>query len=190
MLRKVSTLLCGTLFFLCLIAEKSFAQQDLAPEKKALIKELLIVTDAEKNTSKVVDSMLTAMEEQYPLIIKQIEQSLGTGLTPAQRDKIRAEVPDFTTFSQTFRQRIQQRINFGEFVEQISYPLYNKHFTETELKDLITFYKSSTGKKTLSVMPELLRDSVQKSGEILIPKLNILIQEIIEEEIKKMKNKK
>jgi uncharacterized protein len=190
MRRKVSLLLCGTIFFICLLAEKSFAQQDISPEKKALIKELLIATEAEKNTSRVMDSMLSTLETQYPLIIKQIEESLSAGLTPAQRGKIKAEVPDFTAFSRTFRQRIQQRINFGEFIEQISYPLYDKHFTEAELKDLITFYKSPTGKKTLSVMPELLSDSVQKSGEILIPKLSILVQEIIEEEVTRMKNKK
>jgi uncharacterized protein len=189
MLPKAGTLVCLTLISFCLMAQNSFAQQDISAEKKALIQELLLVTEAEKTTSSVVDTMLTAMEKQYPLIVQEMTESI-TGLTPAQRQKISAEAKDYAWFSRTFRERIQQRINFKEFVEKISGPLYDKYFTEDELKDLIIFYKSSTGKKTLSVMPALLADSVQKSGAILIPVLTGVTQEIIEEEKTRLKTRK
>ena len=41
--------------------------------------------------------------------------------------------------------------------------LYEKHFTETEIDELIAFYRSPTGKKTIEVMPALLQEVVAVS---------------------------
>jgi uncharacterized protein len=189
MLKKALIVVCLVLIPFCLMTKKAVAQQEISAEKKALIQELLLVTEAEKTSSRVVDTMLTALEEQYPLIMQDVTGSIS-GLTPAQRQKMTAEAKDFAWFSRTFRERLQQRINFKEFVEKMSYPLYDKYFTESELKDLISFYKSTTGKKTLSVMPALLNDSIQKSGEVLTPILTGLVHEMIEEEKARLKTKK
>jgi uncharacterized protein len=189
MLKKASAILCFGLCFFWLLAANASAQQPIAAEKKALIEELLLITDTEKMTASVVDTMLTAMDKQYPLIVQEMTNELPE-LTPAQKQKLNAEVRNFAWFAQTFRERIQQRVNFKEVVEKISFPLYDKYFNEAELKDLIAFYKSSTGKKTLSVMPSLLNDSMQKSGELLVPVLTNLVQEILQEEKARLKTKK
>ncbi len=189
MLKKASVVLCVILYSICLLAGSAAAQQSISSEKKALIHELLLITDAEKMTGSVIDTMLAAMDKMYPLMIEEMMESMPE-LTPAQKKKIQAEVRDYSWFSQTFRERLPQRINFKELNEKISYPLYDKYFTENELKDLIAFYKSSTGKKTLSVMPSLFNDSLQKSSAMLTPILTELIQEIIDEEKTRLKSKK
>jgi uncharacterized protein len=189
MLKKAQAVLCCALLSISLLAGKAFAQQPNSDEKKALIQELLLVTDAGKMASSMVDSTLTALDKQYPLMIKEMMDEMPE-LTPAQKKKLNAEVRGFAWFSQTFRERMQKRINFKELIEKISYPLYDKYFTESELKDLIAFYKSSTGQKTLMVMPSLFADSMQKSGEILTPVFTEMIQEILEEEKARLKRKK
>jgi uncharacterized protein len=189
MLKKAQAILCCALLSMSLLAGKAFAQQPISAEKKALIEELLLATEAEKMTGSVIDTMLNSLEKQYPVIIQEMTEDTP-GLTPAQKKKLNAQSRGFAWFSKTFRERLPQRVNFKELIEKISYPLYDKYFTENDLKDLIAFYKSPTGKKTLSVLPALLNDSMQKSGELLIPVLTNLAQEIIEEERARLKTSK
>lgn len=69
-------------------------------------------------------------------------------------------------------------------MEQIYYPLYDKYFTEAELKDLIAFYKSPTGRKLLHATPQLTQAAMLKSNELLMPKIMVLLNELREEEKK------
>ena len=39
-------------------------------------------------------------------------------------------------------------------------PIYQKYYTEEDVRQLINFYRSSVGRKTVQVQPELLRDSL------------------------------
>jgi len=68
-------------------------------------------------------------------------------------------------------------------IEQVSYPVYDKYFTEAELRDIIGFYKSSTGKKAIAMMPQILDDSMRLTNEILLPKMSSIMGEIIAEEL-------
>jgi hypothetical protein len=48
-------------------------------------------------------------------------------------------------------------------------PLYDKHFTHEEVKDLITFFESSTGKKMLEKTPELTAELSQRMADHYLP---------------------
>lgn len=58
--------------------------------------------------------------------------------------------------------------------------IYDKHFSAKEIRDIIAFYKTETGKKTLHLMPRLLRDLAIGNMKILramMPKLNLRIRQ-------------
>ncbi|SEP60484.1 DUF2059 domain-containing protein [Flavobacterium urocaniciphilum] len=60
-------------------------------------------------------------------------------------------------------------------------PIYDKHFTESEIDDLIKFYNTPVGKKMISKLPEIMQESMevgQRWGE-----------EIGEKALKKLKEK-
>jgi uncharacterized protein len=49
-------------------------------------------------------------------------------------------------------------------------PIYNKYFTQKEIKQLIDFYQSPVGKKFVKVQPEIMKESMeagQKWGQAL-----------------------
>ncbi len=48
----------------------------------------------------------------------------------------------------------------GGFVDLIV-PIYAKHFTNNELDELIAFYGSPVGRKTVRVMPQITREAIQ-----------------------------
>jgi hypothetical protein len=82
-----------------------------------------------------------------------------------------------------YRDRVVKKIDVNQLIEQVSYPIYDKYFTESELRDIIAFYKSSTGKKAISLMPQIFNDSFQRTNEILMPQMSRIMTEIITEEL-------
>jgi hypothetical protein len=70
---------------------------------------------------------------------------------------------------------------------KVSESLYDKYFSENELKDLISFYKSPTGMKAIKTLPQLAGEATAKSSELLTPRITKIVDEILEEERKKWK---
>jgi len=74
-------------------------------------------------------------------------------------------------------------------MENVYYPLYDKYFTEEDLQAMIDFYKTPTGKKTISVMPQLLQESMQRVSQIIQPEATRIFKEIFEQEIERFNSK-
>jgi uncharacterized protein len=58
-------------------------------------------------------------------------------------------------------------------------PIYDKHFTHQEIRDLISFYKTRTGQKALKVLPLIIQDSMvlgQRHSQKVMPKIVQRIQ--------------
>jgi hypothetical protein len=89
-----------------------------------------------------------------------------------------------------YRDRIAVKIDLGQLIEQVSYPIYDKYFTESELRDITSFYKSSTGKKTIAILPQIVGDSMSRTNEILLPKMTSIMTEVINEELLNLLPKK
>jgi len=158
-------------------------QGEISTEKRALIRELILITDANKLGSEFVDAMLKNVEAQYPDILSQILSKNLDFATPEAKQKFEAQAREsFDRFARKFRERYQDKINPAGVIEEISYPLYDKYFNEQELRDLIAFYRTPTGEKTLKVMPLLLQESMEMSGRLVGPKLNGLVTELLDEE--------
>ncbi len=68
----------------------------------------------------------------------------------------------------------------NEFIEMII-PIYDKHFTHEEIKQLIAFYESPIGKKMIKVQPQLMMDSMA-AGEEWGKKLIKRVKEKLHEE--------
>ncbi|HET9327740.1 MAG TPA: DUF2059 domain-containing protein [Candidatus Eisenbacteria bacterium] len=70
------------------------------------------------------------------------------------------------------------------FTSQII-PIYDKHFTHQEIKDLMTFYGSPTGKKAIAVLPQVMSESAalgQKWGESMAPEMDQRIRAALRKE--------
>jgi uncharacterized protein len=72
---------------------------------------------------------------------------------------------------QTFRQtmpnvpadfwpELQKELNPNELVERVI-PVYDKQLNGGEIKDLIKFYETTTGKKLIKVMPAITQESME-----------------------------
>jgi uncharacterized protein len=171
-------------------AAQSIKAQEPAKTKSDLVRELLAVTDFRNTALSTVDTMITELDKQYPRIFEGIIDQ-DPDLTPSQRQKIKEGFGEsMPRFSALLRKRIRQRIDLGQLMEEIALPLYAKYFSEDELRDLISFYKTPTGQKTLSVLPQLFGDSVREASQKLGPPLTNIVMEVLAEEKDRLKKNK
>ena len=61
---------------------------------------------------------------------------------------------------------IEARINIDEIVEELV-PVYDRNFTEEELKAFIAFYGSDNGKKLMNTLPTIMRESIEESTKYM-----------------------
>ena len=169
-----------------LVCSSAKAQTEIKPEKRALIKELYLATKADKMAESFTNIILTQMERDLPKTLSEMPEMTDL----KRRDREQAQKVMFETSARVlarFKELIPERINFAEVMEQMFYPLYDKFFTEDELKDLVAFYKSPTGQKSIGIMPQLLQDAMQRSSEALNSKVMVLVNEVLAEERQHLK---
>ncbi|GGA75575.1 hypothetical protein GCM10008015_15260 [Flavobacterium palustre] len=58
-------------------------------------------------------------------------------------------------FWENFKKEIK-----AEDIENMIIPIYDKHYTESDIDQLIAFYNSSIGKKMIATMPQVMQESV------------------------------
>ncbi len=110
-------------------------------------------------TDSVVEKMMNSM---IPVMMKSIPQAQDS----TAKSQLDATMKKMTQVMMTITKRLLNEDMVG---------LYDKYFTESEIKDLVTFYKSSVGKKMVAVSPELNKEMMM----ILITKYFPEMQEML-----------
>ena len=189
-----SLILGGILFlnFNCVLSQQQpqINANQISPEKRVLISELLEVTEARKNALAVFNAMLDENEKQMPDIVwqgllnqKEL-QELDDEAKEALRKKLLAESE---RVNKRIRELFSAGIDMARVIEDVSVDLYDKYFTEDEIKDLIVFYKSHTGKKTTEVLPKMFSESMTNTMDAVKPKVLEIVAQLVNEETARVK---
>jgi hypothetical protein len=162
------------------------AQTAISEPKCKLIGELISVTKMDTQMQQLTDSVLAEMEKTFPLTYSSMIDS-RTDIGPAEKQRLKAsEKESFVSFSQKFRSRLAETIDYKKYIEETIYPIYDKIYTEQELEDLVAFYSTPTGQKVLQTLPQLLVESQNAAREKLLPQVMTIIKELTKEELGKM----
>jgi hypothetical protein len=158
------------------------AESTISPAKRDLIRELYSAMKVDQMAEQSANVIMDQLNKQLPSMLAQV---LGDSLElkgKPREELQRALIESSERVNTRIKELLPQRIKWAETMEQIFYPIYNKHFTEQELKDLVAFYTSPTGQKAIQVMPDLLKESMEKSAELMNPRLVQLVNQVLEEE--------
>lgn len=186
--------LVGIIIIMCvgLITIVAFGQDDIDPEKKRLIDELLELTDAQNNTINVIDAIFAQFKEDYKRMAAQYDylDRDDTVVNRVESVERRMYIERELQNLRRVRKIFTERLDYNELVKELYCPLYDKYFTTEELRDIVAFYKTPTGKKTILVMPQLFRESMARSNEVLTPKITQLMQELMDEEAESLEQRR
>lgn len=160
---------------------------NLSAKKKALILDLLKLTEADKTVDKVVSHMMAAHQKQYPLMVAQIVNA-DPDLTDVQKkDLIEKSQTRAARSSERLKELFLSKINLGDVMNKVAIVVYDKNFSEQELQDIIAFYNTPTGQKTLKQMPSVIQESMEMTTALISPQMGQIITQVMEEERAKLK---
>lgn len=187
----------GALLVVLISAGQATAQTDslqaakskMSEEKRALITELATVTKIGEMATKSLDMMLDQFAFQAPATLSQMVGDPGNLSGKDKEEFDKAVQESSLRVLRRLRQLLPERINISSITEQVFFPIYDKYFTEQDLKDLIAFYKTPTGQKSIEVMPDVLRESLEKTAELMNSKMTELIRQVLEEEKQRLINR-
>jgi hypothetical protein len=156
------------------------ATPEISAEKKALIREFLDLTNSRTSSEAMFKAQFEQMERDIPEYQWQSISSMDEfkRLTSAQQQEVRTKSQESSArMVNRIKELFLARIDMAKIVEDLSYPIYDKHFTEAELRDLVTFYRSETGKKIVAEMPSVISESMGKIGQMIEPRVKEIVEE-------------
>jgi len=128
---------------------------------------------------------LMRMQPSYPAMME-LAVSEQTDLSEADRKRLLARLENFDAFAERFRALFAERLNFSTIIESVYPPLYDKYFSEAELRQMVAFYRTPAGRKSIEVMPSLMQEAGHGVEAAVWPLSIGLIQEIVAEERAKL----
>ena len=130
--------------------------------KRESVKELITLME--------VDSMIENMYSQMDQMFASMGQQLGI---KASEQKI------FENYMKKVADSMQEEVSW-EKMEEPMIDIYLKNYTEDELQDMLTFYRSSTGRSLIKKMPTVMRESMLLSQNMMMefmPKMKAIADE-------------
>jgi len=146
---------------LAIVSPLASAQQP-APAAMASAKELITIT----GTTTLFSPLIAGVVEQAKVLYLQQNPALAK---------------DLNEIATQIRTGLQPR--FSELTEEVA-RLYAANFTEQELKEILTFYKTTAGKKLLAEQPKIV-DTSMKFAQDWATKLSDQVIEKMRDELKK-----
>src|SRR6185295_6361496 len=106
---------------------------EVSAAKRALIKEILDLTNSREASESMFSAQFDEMQKQMPNIMWESISSMieFKRLTTAQQDEVRLKMNERSArAAQHIKELFLQRIDMKRMIEEISYVVYDKHFTE------------------------------------------------------------
>ena len=143
--------------------------------KRQLIGELLEVMDAKALTQASFDLLFSRMTEMAGMHGGEAElDDEARAQWEAAKKRQQAEMS-------AFRERLFTRIDYAKYAEEIYAPLFDRNFNVAELQELLAFYKTKTGQKTVKMLPDLAVGGLLQ-GSVLLQQQAADIAEELEKE--------
>jgi hypothetical protein len=168
--------LAGLALLAVLGAAGASAQE--GPGKRELIAELIELTIDARTVDQMANLFLIQIRDSYPELVEQV-MSTEPGLSPEDAARLREHLLDFDAFAAEFRAGFVERVDLAGVLAAAYTPLYDASFTEAELREIVAFYRSPAGRKTLAAMPALMQQGLESAIEEVEPRVTALVGEAL-----------
>ena len=145
-------------------------------------------------TAKAVSELLVAMKYQDVMkatmhaMTQQMPANMLEGATAAinsnpkltaeqktaELEKVRREIPKVG-------EALNRLVSDPELVKEMGaemVPLYARHFTLDEIRQLTALYRSPLGAKMLTTMPVLMQEGMQIGQKVMVPRIQKMMQQM------------
>lgn len=165
---------------------------EISPEKRALAKELSEAMGMKQQASELLTAMENELSKQMVEITWQALSAMPEMkvLTESERQDLQTQLREDSA-RQTTRVlgAITKRVDYGQLLEDVTIAIYSKYYNEKELKDLISFYKSDTGRRSIELAPKLIAESMSEAGNRLMPVMEDVMRDVAADDTNKFRDR-
>lgn len=180
-----------TFFLVVILTVLAFTEQPLAQTedpafKQKLILELIELTFAGFDPQKEFER---GMAEQKEMISNEFfgRPLNDENFSEVDRESYQKRMREsMERMFDKITEKVNQEVDFGGFTKAFLARFYYTHYTESEIKELIAFYKTPLGKKTLETSIMLASDLMKDYKTEIEPKILKISREIADEEMKRI----
>lgn len=157
------------------VAQQAAARPNAAATPKQIHK-MFDLMSSQEQMDQMMDSMLQPMIQTMRQTFK---QELPDA-TPAELSKMESEI-------QTAIKEMRRVYPREEMLQDLT-PIYQKHFTKTDLDGIIAFYSSPTGDKFRREMPAMMNETMQVMMPKFMQRMQPLMKKMEEDARESAKN--
>jgi len=132
--------------------------------KQESIKELLECMNQDSMTDRMLNGMI-------PVMMNQMKNQFSP-----EDSSSKESFQEMMEFIAESTRNLTKKMIDAEMID-----LYDKYFSQTEINDFLTFYKSPSGKKFIKVTPDLMKDLMVVMTQKYMPEIQKSIKSKIEE---------
>ena len=130
----------------------------------------------------MMQASFSQLQKSMPAIMMQGATNAiktNAALTAAERNKAldRAE-NEIPAAAAAFNASFDDPKLMDELIAEII-PLYARHFTVAEIRQLAAFYKTPLGVKTIDTMPKVMNEAMQAGQKVMTPRIAAAIAKLI-----------
>lgn len=174
-MKKIVLALCTAFAFALPVHAQTTAPID--PAATAAVKELLTAMKFREMmvaSFEQINKNMPAIMEQSAVAAIEKNATMSDTEKAAKIVQARRDIPQAAAaFSSTF----SDPALLDELVAE-TIPLYARHFTAAEIRQLAVFYKTPVGAKMLATMPQIMNESMQISQKIVLPRIGAAIEKL------------
>ena len=127
----------------------------------------------------VLKQSMKAMAEQMPANMLAGATAAINGNPKFTADQKKAELEKVSREMPKFAAAMSEMMNDPAMIQEMMAemgPLYARHFTVDEIRQLAAFYRSPIGVKMLATMPAVMSESMALGQKVMIPRVQKLAQ--------------
>lgn len=135
------------------------------PPSEAAVREMLDATNARAGMSASMQNMSKAL----PQMLRMQAEAAVRANPKLSEEQRKAELANVERRLPLISAALQKELNDPKLIDELYkqvLPLYVRHFSAEDVKALTAFYRSPAGKKSLEVMPVLMRESAQVAQKL------------------------
>ena len=161
----------------CVFASPALAKGDQSKEpadkKHVLVDQIVEAVKAEKLTGEEKLDLKKRSQERLDRFIDVIADK--TKMSPEEKQKLKDKMSKSCQDNQArslppeLKERIVSELAIREFCRDLSYQVLGEHLDDHDLKAILKFIKSRTGKKLIKQAPDMIAQMIELSAERYVP---------------------
>jgi uncharacterized protein len=191
-MRKSALILANLLLFSTITFSPWMAAQQSPPPAKTSAKAQparSAATDGPPTAEQVLKLLdLLQVRDSLQVTLDAVKKQLRNSAEEQFREKIFNPSPEQLKSLQAIVDDAFGDLSAEEMIKDVV-PVYQKHLTRSDVRALVAFYSSPAGQKILREQPAMVRESMQAAGasqqkkmEKVLAKLDLRVQQLIEQE--------